>query len=48
MHKVNSCNVEGEYYIMEIVYEIEVPECDESIDRICSVDLGVENFITVV
>lgn len=38
----------GEYYIMEIVYEIEVPECDESIDRICSVDLGVENFITVV
>ena len=38
----------GEYYIMEIVYKIEVPECDESIDRICSVDLGVENFITVV
>lgn len=38
----------GEYYIMEIVYEIEVPECDEQIDRICSVDLGVENFITVV
>lgn len=38
----------GEYYIMEIVYEIEVPECNESIDRICSVDLGVENFITVV
>lgn len=38
----------GEHYIMEIVYEIEVPECDESIDRICSVDLGVENFITAV
>ena len=38
----------GEYYIMEIVYEIDVPECDEQIDRICSVDLGVENFITVV
>lgn len=37
-----------EYYIMEIVYEIDVPECDEQIDRICSVDLGVENFITVV
>ena len=38
----------GEYYIMEIVYEIEVPDCDEQISRICSVDLGVENFITVV
>lgn len=37
-----------EYYIMEIVYEIDIPECDEQIDRICSVDLGVENFITVV
>ena len=38
----------GEYYIMEIVYEIEVPDCNEQINRICSVDLGVENFITVV
>ena len=38
----------GEYYIMEIVYEIEVPDCDEQINRICSIDLGVENFITVV
>ena len=38
----------GEYYIMEIVYEIEVPDCTEEIDRVCAVDLGVENFITVV
>lgn len=38
----------GEYYIMEIVYEIEVPDCSEEMDRICAVDLGVENFITVV
>lgn len=38
----------GEYYIMEIVYEIEIPECAENIKRVCSVDLGVENFITVV
>lgn len=37
-----------EYYIMEIVYEIDVPVCDKNIDRVCSVDLGVENFITVV
>lgn len=33
---------------MEIVYEIDVPEYINKIDRICSVDLGVENFITVV
>ena len=38
----------GEYYIMEIVYEIEVPDCSKEIDRVCAVDLGVENFITVV
>lgn len=37
-----------EYYIMEIVYEIEVPDCTDEVSRICSVDLGVENFITVV
>ena len=33
---------------MEIVYEIDVPDCSEEIDRVCAVDLGVENFITVV
>ena len=38
----------GEYYIMEIVYEIEVPECEDKIERIVSVDLGVENLITAV
>lgn len=38
----------GEYYIMEIVYEIDVPDCSEEINRVCAVDLGVENFITVV
>lgn len=37
-----------EYYIMEIVYEIEVPEPTQSVERICGVDLGVENFIAVV
>ena len=36
-----------EYYIMEIVYEVEVPEPPQNADRICGVDLGVENFITV-
>lgn len=37
-----------EYYIMEIVYEIEVSEPTQNAERICGVDLGVENFITVV
>ena len=36
-----------EYYIMEIVYEVEVPEPSKNAKRICGVDLGVENFITV-
>jgi putative transposase len=38
----------GSYYVMEIVYEIEVPDLREETEKICSVDLGVENFITVV
>lgn len=37
-----------EYYIMEIIYEVDVPECEPEINSICAVDLGVENFITVV
>lgn len=36
-----------EYYIMEIVYEVEAPELTQNVERICGVDLGVENFITV-
>lgn len=33
---------------MEIIYEKEVPDCNSEMNRICSVDLGTENFITVV
>lgn len=36
------------YYVMEIVYEIEVPEIQEKRNRICSIDLGTENLITMV
>lgn len=35
-------------YIMEIVYEMEVPECSELSERIASIDIGVDNFITMV
>lgn len=38
----------GNNYMMEIIYEKEVPDCNSEMNRICSVDLGTENFITVV
>lgn len=34
-------------YVLEIVYEIEVPDITKERIRICSIDLGVENFITM-
>lgn len=36
------------YYVMEIVYEIEVPDIVEERIRICSIDLGTENLVTIV
>lgn len=36
------------YYVMEIVYEIEVSDIQEERNRICSIDLGTENLITMV
>lgn len=38
----------SDYYVMEIVYEIEVPDVEEERIRICSIDLGTENLITMV
>ena len=38
----------GSHYVMEIVYEMEVPECNEQSERIASIDIGVDNFITMV
>lgn len=38
----------GSDYVMEIVYQIEVPDCNEKSERIASIDLGVDNFITMV
>lgn len=37
-----------DYYVMEIVYEIEVPDVVEERLRICSIDLGTENLVTMV
>ena len=36
------------HYVMEIVCEIEVPDCQDNHNRICSIDLGTENFVTMV
>ena len=38
----------GNHYVMEIVYEIDVPDCLEYSDRIVAIDIGVDNFITMV
>lgn len=38
----------ADYYVMEIVYEIEVPDIVEERIRICSIDLGTENLVTMV
>ncbi|MCE5220216.1 MAG: transposase [Clostridium sp.] len=38
----------GSIYIMEIVYEIEVPEVNPECKNIIGIDLGVNNFVTIV
>lgn len=38
----------SDHYIMEIVYEIEVPDYPETSDRVAAIDIGVDNFITMV
>lgn len=38
----------GTVYIMEIVYEKDVPDLLQENDRIASIDLGINNFVTMV
>ena len=38
----------GSHYVMEIVYQIEVPDTTKQSENIASIDLGVDNFITMV
>jgi putative transposase len=35
-------------YILEIVYEKEIPDINIKSKRICSIDLGINNFVTMV
>lgn len=37
----------GDDYIMEIIYEIEVPDICSDTERIASIDLGVDNLLTI-
>ena len=34
-------------YIMEVVYQIEVPDIEEKAERVASIDLGVDNLMTI-
>ena len=38
----------GNIYIMEIVYETEISENIPEVNNICSIDLGINNFVTMV
>ena len=37
----------GSYYVMEICYEIEIPDCLSESNRIASIDIGVDNLVTM-
>ena len=37
----------GKDYVMEIVYEIEVPDMQEQSNNIISIDIGIDNFATI-
>ena len=48
--KIMQCRFvpKGSGYNLELVYQIEVPDCSEEVNRIAGIDLGVENFVTMV
>ena len=48
--KIMQCRFvpKGSCYVMEIVYQIEVPDTTKQSENIASIDLGVDNFITMV
>ena len=38
----------GADYMMEVCYQIEVPDCSEISEKVAAIDIGVDNFITMV
>lgn len=48
--KLTQCRFvpKGNCYVMEIVYEIDVPDIKTERQRLCSIDLGIENIVTMV
>ncbi|MFX0211432.1 MAG: RNA-guided endonuclease InsQ/TnpB family protein [Candidatus Hodarchaeota archaeon] len=39
---------QGTGYLLEIIYEKEIPLCDPVMERIASIDIGVNNLVTMV
>ena len=37
----------GDYYVMEVVYEINVPDVNTDNTNIIGIDLGIDNFVTI-
>ncbi len=48
--KIMQCRFipKGSCYVIEIVYQIEVPNTTKQTENVASIDLGVDNFITMV
>ena len=48
-YKLMQCRFvpKGKDYILEVVYEISVPEVKETSERIAGIDLGINNFATI-
>lgn len=48
--KVIQCRFipKGIGYNLELVYQINIPDCSDEVDRIVGIDLGVANFVTMV
>lgn len=38
----------GSHYVMEIIYLIRVPDATDIIEQVASIDVGVDNFVTMV
>jgi putative transposase len=38
----------GDFYLLEVLYEVEIPELELKHERIISLDLGITNLVTIV
>ncbi len=49
-NKILQCRFvpKGSHYIMEIIYEINIPTSKDIVEQVASIDVGVDNFVTMV